>query len=85
VVPVLRGLVGNVFVECAALNGTIFGRSLPPVNFRGLARFFLLKKLQRKEDSAESWRFVHSILLKVSLRSWFGGQKEGSKFVSTLE
>jgi hypothetical protein len=69
VVPISRGLVGNVSVECAALNGTFFGRSLPPVNFRGLARLFLLKKLPRKEDSAESWRFAHFILLKVSLRS----------------
>jgi hypothetical protein len=45
------GLEGNEIVDerarHAALNGAVFDRPLPPVDFQGLARSVLLKEWQR--------------------------------------
>jgi hypothetical protein len=37
-----------------------------------------------KRDLADHGRFAHSILLKVSLRPWFEGQKEERSFVTSV-
>jgi hypothetical protein len=44
----------------------------------------LLRDWQGKWAAADTRRFVHSILPKVSLRPWFEGQREDRKFVSTM-
>jgi hypothetical protein len=62
-----------------ALNGAVFDRPIPPLDFQGLARSVLLKGWQGKWDVADTGRFVHSILPKVSLRPWFEGQREEKK------
>jgi hypothetical protein len=78
------GLEGNELVDererHAALNGAVFERPLPPVEFQGLAR----SVLQGKWDAADTGRFAHSILPKVSFRPWFEDQREDRKFVSTV-
>jgi hypothetical protein len=61
------------------LNGAVFDRPLPPVDFQGLARSVLL----REWDAADTGRFAHFILTKVSLGMSLG-QREVRKFVSTL-
>jgi hypothetical protein len=66
------------------LNGAVFDRPLLPVDFQGLARSVLLREWQGKWNSADNGRYAHSILHKVSLRSWFEGQREDRKFVSTV-
>jgi hypothetical protein len=68
----------------AALNGAVFDRPLPPIDFQGLARSGLLREWQGKWDAADTGRFAHSILSKVFLRPWFDGQREDRKFVSTV-
>jgi hypothetical protein len=64
----------------AALHVSVFERSLPPVDFQGLARFVLQETL----DSADTGQFTHSIIPKISLRPWFQSQKEDGKFVLTV-
>jgi hypothetical protein len=67
------------------LNGAVFERPLLPVDFQGLARSVLLSEWQGKWDAADTGRFAHSILRKVSLRPWFiEGRREDRKFVSTV-
>jgi hypothetical protein len=88
-IPSHVGLEGNEIVEerarHVALNGTVFDRPLPPVDFQGLARSVLLREWQVKLDAADTGRFAHSILTpKVSVRPWFEGQREDRKFVSTV-
>jgi hypothetical protein len=39
---------------------------------------------QLKWDAADTGRFAHSILPKISLRPWFDGLAEDRKFVSTV-
>jgi hypothetical protein len=63
----------------AALNGAVFKRPLPPVDFQALARSILLRDWQRKWDAADTGTFAHSILTQVSLRPCFEGQREDSK------
>jgi hypothetical protein len=58
----------------APLNGAVFDRPLPPIDFHGLARSVLLREWQRKWDAADIGRFAHSILPKVYLRPCFEGQ-----------
>jgi hypothetical protein len=74
------GFVGNELVDgearCASLNGSIFERPLSPCDFQSLARPVLLREWQRKWDLVDTGRFAHFILPRVSLRSWFEGQKE---------
>jgi hypothetical protein len=81
-------LEGNKIVDerarHAELNGAVFDIPLPPMDFQGLARFVLLTEWQRKRDAADTGRFAHSILPKVSLRPWFDGQGEQRKFFSTV-
>jgi hypothetical protein len=50
------------------MNGAVFERALPPVDFKGLARSVLLREWLGKWDAADTDRFIHSILPKVSLR-----------------
>jgi hypothetical protein len=87
-IPSHVGLEGNEIVDKrawhVALNGAVFDRPLPSVDFQGLARSVLLREWQGKWDAAETGRFTHSILPKVSLRPWFEGQREDRKFVSTV-
>jgi hypothetical protein len=51
-IPSHMGLEGNKLVDerahHAALNGTVFDRPLPPVNFQCLLRSVLLRKWQEK-------------------------------------
>jgi hypothetical protein len=61
-----------------------WARLLPSVDFQGLARSVLLREWQGKWDAADTGRFAHSILPKVSLRPWFDGQKEDTIFVYTV-
>jgi hypothetical protein len=63
------------------MNGVVFERPLPPVDFQGLARSVLLRVWQ---DATDTGRFSHSILPKVFLRPWFEDQREDRKFVSTV-
>jgi hypothetical protein len=83
-----RVLEGNEIVDerawHAALNGAVFDRPLLPVDFQGLARSVLLREWQGKWNSADTGRYGHSILQKVSLRPWFEGQREDRKLVSTM-
>jgi hypothetical protein len=51
----------------AGLNGAVFDRPLSPVDFQGLARSILLREWQGKLNDADTDRFAHSILPKVSL------------------
>jgi hypothetical protein len=64
-------LEGNEIVDeqarYAALYGAVFVRPLPPVDFQGFARSVLLREWRGKWDAADSGRFTHSILPKVSL------------------
>jgi hypothetical protein len=74
-IPIHVGLVGNELVDeraChAALDVAVFDRSLPLVDFQGLTRSVLLREWQRKWDTADTGRFVHFILQRVSFRPWF--------------
>jgi hypothetical protein len=63
----------------AALNGAVFERSLPPVDFQGLASSVLLREWQ---GTANTGRFAHYIPPKVSLRPLFESQREDT--VSTV-
>jgi hypothetical protein len=71
-IPAHVRLQGNEIVDerarHAALNGAVFERSLLLVDFQGLASSFLLREWQGKWDAADTGRFAHSILSKVSLR-----------------
>jgi hypothetical protein len=67
-----------------SLNGSIFDRPLTPCDFQSLARPVLLRKWQRKWDLADTGRFAHYILPKVSLRPWFKGQKKERSFVTSV-
>jgi hypothetical protein len=82
------GLVGNELVDrearYATLNGSIFDRPLSPCDFQSLARPVLFGEWQRKWDLADTGRFAHFILPKVSLRPWFEGQKEERSFVTPV-
>jgi hypothetical protein len=42
------------------------------------------REWQGRWDAADTCRFAHSILPKVSLRPWFEGQRKDRKFVSTV-
>jgi hypothetical protein len=66
------------------LNGAVSDTPLPPVDFQGLAISVLLREWQEKWDAADTGKFVHPILPKVSIRHWFEGQREDRKFVSTV-
>jgi hypothetical protein len=81
-------LVGNKLVDggarYASLNGSIFDRPLPPCDYQSFARPVLLREWQRKWDLADTGRFAHFILPKVSLRPWFEGQKEERTFVISV-
>jgi hypothetical protein len=69
----------------ARLNGAVFERPLPPVDFHGLARYVLLRIWQENSDAADTdGIFSHSILPRVFLRPWFDGQREDRKFVYTV-
>jgi hypothetical protein len=74
-IPSNVGLEGNEL----ALNDAVFYRPLLSVDFQGLARSVLLREWQGKLDAADTDRFAHSILPKVSLRPRFEGQKEDSE------
>jgi hypothetical protein len=54
-----------------ALNGAVYEIPLPPMDFQGLARSVLLREWQGKWDAADTGRFAHSILPKVSRRNLF--------------
>jgi hypothetical protein len=66
------------------LNGAVFERPLPPIDFQGLIRSVLLREWKEKWNAAYTGRFAHSMLLKVSLRPSFEGQRENKNFVSTV-
>jgi hypothetical protein len=87
-IPSHVGLVGNELVDgearYASLNGSIFDRPLSPCDFQSLARPVLLREWHKKWDLADTGRFAHSILLKVSLRPWLEGQKEERSFVTSV-
>jgi hypothetical protein len=87
-IPSHVGLVGNELVDgearYASLNGSIFDRLLSPCDFQSLARPVLLKEWQKKWDLADTGRFAHSILPKISLRPWFKVQKEEMSFVTCV-
>jgi hypothetical protein len=87
-IPSHVGHEGNEIVDKrarhAALNGVVFDEPLPPMDFQGLARSVLLREWQGKWDAADTGRFAHSILPKVSLRPWFDGQAGDRKFVSRI-
>jgi hypothetical protein len=78
---------GNEIVDArawhAALIGAVFERPLSPVDFQGLARS-VLRDWLGKWDTADTVRYAHSILPKVSHRPWFEGQREDRKFVSSV-
>jgi hypothetical protein len=59
-------------------------RPLSPCDFQSLARPFMLREWQRKWDFADTGQFAHSILPRVSLRSWFEGQKKEKSFVTSV-
>jgi hypothetical protein len=65
------GLEGNELVDerarHAALFGAVFDRPFSPVDFQGWARSVLLREWQEKSDAADTGRFTHSILPKISL------------------
>jgi hypothetical protein len=65
-------LEGNEIVDewarHAAINGAVFDRPFPPLDFQGLARSVLLREWQRKWDAADTDRFAQTILSKLSLR-----------------
>jgi hypothetical protein len=77
-IQALMGLEGNEIVDEQARNAALNG------DFQGLARSVLLRDWQGKWAAADTRRFAHSILPKVSLRPWFEGQREDRKFVSTV-
>jgi hypothetical protein len=52
-------------------------------DFQSLAKPALMRTWQAKWDSAGTGRFTHSIFPDVTLRPWFEGQKEESKFECT--
>jgi hypothetical protein len=70
-IPAHVGLECNEIVDerarHAAFNGAVFERPLPPVDFQGLASSVLLREWHGKWDAADTGRFAHSILPKVSL------------------
>jgi hypothetical protein len=84
-IPSHVGLVGNELVDgearYVALNGSIFDRPLSPCDFQSLARPVLLREWQKKWDLADTGRYAHYVLPKVSLRPWFEGQKGERSFV----
>jgi ribonuclease HI len=87
-IPAHVGLKGNDIVDervrHMALNGAVFERPLPQVNFQGLASSVLLREWQGKWNAADTGRFTHYKLSRVSLRPWFEGQRNDRKFVSTV-
>jgi hypothetical protein len=76
--------LGDGEARYASFNDSIFDRPLSPCDFQSLARPVLLREWQKKGDLADTGRFAHSILPKVSLRPWFKGQKEGRSFVTSV-
>jgi hypothetical protein len=52
----------------AALEGSIFDRSLSSGDFQSLARPAFKRAWQAKWDSVDTGRFAHSIFLDVTLR-----------------
>jgi hypothetical protein len=82
------GLESNEIVDeqarQLALNGAVFDKLLPPVDFQGLARSVLLKKWQGRWDAADTGRFTHFIPGKVSVWPWFENHMKNGKFVSTV-
>jgi hypothetical protein len=60
----------------ATLNGAVFDRPFPPVDFQGLARSVLLREWQGKWDAEDNVRFAHFLLPKVYLRPWIEGKRE---------
>jgi hypothetical protein len=79
-------LVSNELMDEEAryawLNGSIFDRPLSPCDFQSLKRPVLVREWQR--DLADTGRFAHSILPRVSLRPWFEGQKVERNFVTSV-
>jgi hypothetical protein len=77
-IPAHEGLEDNEIVDerarNAALNGAVFERPLPPVDFQGLGRSVLLREWQGKRDAADTGRFTHSILL--NLMTWLSFFKD---------
>jgi hypothetical protein len=73
VTPAYVGLEGNKIVDerarHVALNGAVFEIPLTPMDFQGLARSVLLREWQGKWNVADTGRFAHSILPKVSLHT----------------
>jgi hypothetical protein len=61
-IPFHVGLEGNDIVDerarHAALNGAVFDRPLPPIDFQGLARSLLLREWQGKWNAADTGRFA---------------------------
>jgi hypothetical protein len=78
-IPAHVRLEGNEIVEertrHTALNGAVFKRPLPLVDFQGLVKSVLLIEWQGKWDAADTGRFAHSVLPKVSFRPWFDGYR----------
>jgi ribonuclease HI len=74
-IPSHVGLVGNELVDewarQAALEDSIFDRTLSTSDFQSLARPALMRARQAKWFSADTGRFAH-----VTIRPWFEGQKE---------
>jgi hypothetical protein len=68
----------------AALNGAVFESLFPQVDFQGLARSVFLREWQGKWNAADTGRFAHSILPKVSLQRWFECQREFKSTVSRI-
>jgi hypothetical protein len=86
-IPSHMGLKGNELVakraRHVALNGAMFDRPFPPVDFQCLARSVLLQEWNENWDAVDTVRFTHLILPKVSLRPWIEGKRKNRKFVST--
>jgi hypothetical protein len=74
------GQEGNEIVDertrHAALNGAVFEKPLPPVDFRGLARSVLLR-VTGEVGLCRHCRFANS-------NTWFEARREDRKFVSTV-
>jgi hypothetical protein len=78
-IPYHVGLVGNELVDeqarHAALEGSIFDITIFSSDFQNLASPALIR--------AVSGRFAHYIFADVTLRPWYEGQKEETRFVCT--